>query len=51
MTDHVFGHSIVGYVVTEQGQFGLNSGRAPGRILLGHTANQDAGLSLNPRSS
>ncbi len=49
--DHVLGYGVLGDFVTEQQQFGQDSGRAPGWILAGHPANQVTDLMFDGRAS
>ena len=48
MTDPVFIDGRLGDDVAEQGKFGLDSGRAPKRILAGHLSDEVANLGVDP---
>ena len=50
-TNHVLGHSPVRNVVAQQEQFRQDPWCAPGRILMGHAANQFPDLAIDARPS
>ncbi len=51
MFDHVLGHRSFGHVMPEQRQFGYDPRCAPGRVLLGHAANQVTDFAPDRRAS
>ncbi len=49
--DHVLGHSLLGHIMAQQGQFGYDPQRAPNRVHPGHAANQVRDFAFHRRAS
>jgi hypothetical protein len=48
---HVLGNGELGELITEEAEFGLDPAPAPGRVLLGHAADQHAELEIERRAT